>query len=372
MAFNVPTIQEIRDRIQSDIEQRFGGTIPNNRQTLLSVLIVALSGALYIIYKTIEQIALTIFPSTARGVDLDRIGQQYNIIRRTASFWEGTATSEDTMASLIIVGTRYRASDRKEYSVFSVSQSGADAVLSLRAIDPGATENRAVGEMLSIIVAIPNAPTTISVSAVTRTAVSAEGDDVYRSRILNTLRRRPQGGALSDYISWANEVSGVSRAWSYFNGLGHVLVVIEGTPATGQTRVAASTALAPTVRTYINAASRKPVGSVVEVRGVTETRINITITNLSDTSRNSALRTQIRDYFESLQVGMLDPALGVAENDQTALRSLITCIVVDYGDYDTVTMRAEGAAADTNRYVLGRGELVTIGTLLVNGSQVNA
>jgi uncharacterized phage protein gp47/JayE len=42
-----------------------------------------------------------------------------------------------------------------------------------------------------------------------------ETDDELRSRILQRIREPPQGGDQADYVRWALEVPGVTRAWCY-------------------------------------------------------------------------------------------------------------------------------------------------------------
>ncbi|EPY01372.1 baseplate J/gp47 family protein [Magnetospirillum fulvum] len=55
----------------------------------------------------------------------------------------------------------------------------------------------------------------------------AETEDEYKARIVSRLRSPPQGGNDDDYISWALEVPGVTRAWVRrgARGSGEVLVL---------------------------------------------------------------------------------------------------------------------------------------------------
>lgn len=47
-----------------------------------------------------------------------------------------------------------------------------------------------------------------------------EDDDSLRTRLLERIQQPPQGGSASDYIAWAKEVPGVTRAWCYPGEMG--------------------------------------------------------------------------------------------------------------------------------------------------------
>jgi uncharacterized phage protein gp47/JayE len=59
----------------------------------------------------------------------------------------------------------------------------------------------------------------VSAVATAQTALAGgadvEGMEAWRARILNRIRKPPQGGADYDYEAWALEVPGVTRAWVY-------------------------------------------------------------------------------------------------------------------------------------------------------------
>ncbi|MDO8706438.1 MAG: baseplate J/gp47 family protein, partial [Sulfuricaulis sp.] len=42
-----------------------------------------------------------------------------------------------------------------------------------------------------------------------------ETDDSLRARLQERLQEAPQGGSKADYVRWAKEVSGVTRAWCF-------------------------------------------------------------------------------------------------------------------------------------------------------------
>lgn len=54
----------------------------------------------------------------------------------------------------------------------------------------------------------------------------AEGDESLRERLLARQKNPPKAGTKADYVAWARQVPGVTRAWCYPQelGMGHVTV----------------------------------------------------------------------------------------------------------------------------------------------------
>ena len=57
-------------------------------------------------------------------------------------------------------------------------------------------------------------------------AADIESTDALRTRMLYTYANPPAGGSASDYVEWALQVPGVTRAWCLPNGAGSGTVVV--------------------------------------------------------------------------------------------------------------------------------------------------
>ncbi len=86
--------------------------------------------------------------------------------------------------------------------------------IALRALDAGAVGNLAAGTALSMAVAVVGVSGAAGVAVVTMTGgADEESDDELRVRVLARIRQPPMGGCAYDYVAWALQVAGVTRAW---------------------------------------------------------------------------------------------------------------------------------------------------------------
>ncbi len=78
----------------------------------------------------------------------------------------------------------------------------------------GAVGNLAAGTALSMAVAVVGVSGAAGVAVVTMTGgADEESDDELRVRVLARIRQPPMGGCAYDYVAWALQVAGVTRAW---------------------------------------------------------------------------------------------------------------------------------------------------------------
>ena len=123
----------------------------------------------------------------------------------------------------------------------------------------------------------------------------AESDESLRERLLYRLRNPPRGGTATDYVAWAKEVPGVTRAWCFpkEQGVGTVVVRFAtdgltetGIPTEGMVQIVAD---------YI--AQAAPVTAATTVLAPVAKPIAFQIKNLTP---NTAVRAQIAAELKSL------------------------------------------------------------------------
>ena len=382
MAIEVDTVAEIKNRIISDIESEFGGSLPLLSRNVLRVIATVEAGAIWLLYKLAQRISRSIFPATANSDDLDNIGQVYGLQRTLATSWTGLArmdlivSENDFIAPQI--GAIYTANTGSRYEITAVSavmsdDNGEYVNINIRAQESGADTNRVIGEVLNALIAQSNLASEITITETLTTAVNAEDDNDFRDRIQERLRLRPQGGSFNDYINWALEVSGVTRAWVYPAGIGYVRVyfVRDG----DDDRIPNETEI-DEVADYINEANRKPVGATLQVRAPTEIGTIIYVTgytpDINDT--NDALKDALEGYLLGLQAGALPAALRIPDRDQEIRLARITEIILAYGTYTTTPVfRIQTDPPNTTNlttYDLGEGQLANLFLLWINNAPV--
>ena len=144
----------------------------------------------------------------------------------------------------------------------------------------------------------------------------------YRTRLLDRWRKPTQGGNKTDYIAWALEVAGVTRAWSYplENGDGTVVVRFmmddtysDGIPLAGDVT---------TVQTYID--DLRPATADVTVEAPVAVPINFTISVTPNTAQvKTNVEAEIKDLIirraepsGTIYLSQINEAISIAEDEE--------------------------------------------------------
>lgn len=219
MAFERPSLQELRDRIVSDLETRLEVAGAGLRNSFTKMLGYVLAGAAHLMHGHLEYISRQIFATTADGENLDRIGNQYGIERIAATYAEGSVTFTGDDGTEIPTDTELTSSDGV---LFRTTEAGTVGEVSSGLVEvpvvassAGENGNVEVGAMLTLSSPIAGVESEAEVTEEITGGGDQEEDEDYRERILERLQEPPLGGALQDYVAWAKEIPGVTRAWAY-------------------------------------------------------------------------------------------------------------------------------------------------------------
>lgn len=218
MPFSRPTIPVLIERGISDFESRIPGSDARLRRSNLNAMVRVHAGAMHGIYGYLDWISKQVLPDTAEEEILERHATLWLRAGRTpASYAVGQAVATGVDGTVIPAGTVVKRSDGATYSSeVDATISGGQAVITIVADDAGQAGNAPAGTALNIespIVGI-NASLLVTAGALTGGA-DIEDDDSLRARVLERIQQTPHGGARHDYIAWAKEVPGVTRAWCY-------------------------------------------------------------------------------------------------------------------------------------------------------------
>jgi len=213
MPFVRPTLQQIVTRVESDLQTRLTGATSVLRRSVIAVIARVLAGAVHLLYGYLDYQSKQLFISTADSEGLDRKAQELGLSRNAAIKATGTATATGLIGSVIADGTEVQSEEGVIYLVDgAVTFTATSATVSLDAKEAGADGNLETGDavtFLSPIIGIDSEMTVVSMSGGT----DEELDDDLRIRLLARRAQPPHGGSEQDYIHWAKEVSGVTRAW---------------------------------------------------------------------------------------------------------------------------------------------------------------
>jgi uncharacterized phage protein gp47/JayE len=215
--FTRPTLQQIIDRIAADIEARLPGADARTRRSNLAVLARTHAGAVHGLYGYLDFISRQVMPDTAEAEILDRHASLHGLTRTPSTAASGNVTFTGTNGVVVPAGSELQRSDGALYTTSAdatISSGTATAAVSARAL--GESGNSDVGIVLTLIspiAGINNTATVASGGLVGGTDQEYDADLLVR--IMERIQTPPNGGSAADYVAWAKEVSGVTRAWCF-------------------------------------------------------------------------------------------------------------------------------------------------------------
>lgn len=358
MAFQIPTLQELVDRVALAFELNLKGSdaklFPNNVADSSKVI----AGAVWEPFGFLDWIWRQWFVHLCAGDMLDRHGRELGMPRLDATFASGGIALTGTPGTLIAAGLEFKRSDGLRYVTSSGGTISAGGSLSVQASASvaGKTGNALPGVTLTLTSAFPGLNSAASVSS---SGIGGGGDtedhESYRSRLLYRKRHVPHGGAVHDYVMWGREVnSGITHVFvdpvSADNDRTSVGVwfLMADTYADG-IPLASDAAI---VRAYID--SKRPAGARVDVGIATAVPVDITITGLSPnniTVRDAALAELQTLFKRGMRVSTLS-------EPQSVYRSKIwEAVSVAAGeDHHVITVPSSDLA-------LTEGQIATLGSV---------
>jgi uncharacterized phage protein gp47/JayE len=228
------------DRIYANYISLFRPLDKTPRQNLLKVFASVEAGMYHQLLGDLDFLSKQIFPDTAEG---EYLREHWSI--KTAPLYAIAAAGEVTVTGTvnkpIPSGVVFAAASGEHYYLensYHLNANG-EAIIIIKAENPGRQGNLAAGEKLSIISAIPagiDSEAVVSGSGIIGGA-DAETDEEYLARVLAALRYPARYGKKDDFALWARDASAeVSSAWEFknFGVFGAVLIqVINGNQIDG-------------------------------------------------------------------------------------------------------------------------------------------
>lgn len=291
MSFSRPSLSTLRSRIAADVSGRLLDGAPLRSRSVLSVLVYVWAGACHLMYGALQWYFSQFWIKTAEKEYLERKASTWGITRKAGARAVGQVTFSGS--GIVPAGSVLRNDSGLLFTVDAdVSVPGTGVVT---ASETGSASNLERGETLTLVQAVAGVSGSAVVVSMTG-GVDAETDDELRNRVLTALRNPPMGGSAADYVTWALEVPGVTRAWCYplYLGLGTVGLsfVCDGqddSPLPDEEMVRR-------VQEYIE--ERKPVTADVMVFAPRAVPVDIRLRIVPDTSAvREAVKAELHDLF---------------------------------------------------------------------------
>jgi uncharacterized phage protein gp47/JayE len=368
MPFARPTLTTLRGQAQQDVlsDPAVGSALLRFANT--RVLAKLNADFAHMNYGFLDYIAKQAVPFTTTDEFLEAWAGLKGITRKAASAAVLSATFTGTNGVVLPVASLVIAADGTEFTTQAdQTVSGGSVTVSIAATSSylGTVGNLDVGTAVALGSAIPGIQSNGTVAAEVTAGADTETDDDLRTRMLEAYANPPQGGDAQDYVTWALQVAGVTRAWPMPNALGAGTVSVyfmmdeaesihggfpQGTNgvATSETR-GSPTAVGDQLLVANYIYPLRPVTAVVYAIAPTASPVAFTIKGVAS-GLQAAVGAAIDDVF--LQEGT--PG-GVTLPDGTTggtvdLKEIWAAIdaVAGIGDYDVVSPTADIVMATGN------------------------
>jgi len=217
MPFSRPTLPQIIDRVKQDLEAKLTGSSPVLRRSVVAVLARIIAGASHVLHGHLDWLYKQLFPTLADEDNLLQWGSIWAVERKAASFAERDVLFTGAIGAVILPGAELQRSDGIIYAVdVGGTFTGTTLLLKVICETAGSIGNVDTGVLLQFVEPVAGVQNEAPVQA-SNSIDGADQEDIeaYRARVLFRIANTPQGGAAADYIAWALEVAGVTRAFVF-------------------------------------------------------------------------------------------------------------------------------------------------------------
>ena len=237
MPFNIPTLQELRQRDKDDMLLRLKPEANSFRGTILDVLAAVHAGSAHGLYGALDYYAKQLFPNTATGDYLDSNLEWRGIKRIPARPTSGLVLFTGKDGLIIPSGLTLQSDAAIHYFTtesatlkYNATSGKNEALVMVEAIVFGEASNLPADTKL-VIDQLPQdvEPFAIVHEKGINGGSEAETDDAYRTRALIKILSPKIYGKSGDWVIWAREASAeVTDAWEFpnYKNRGALLIVV--------------------------------------------------------------------------------------------------------------------------------------------------
>ena len=290
MSFERPSLPTLIERIEADIESRL--PVAELRRSNAKVYARVMAAVSHALHAHVDFIAKQMFFDTAESEYLDRWASLFGLRRKPATKAIGSvAFSFASNPVDVPVGTILQSEEGVRYETTTAVRDGSAQCSALLS---GVEGNRLSGENLMLVSPIAGVKSKAQCRGIGGGS-GAEKDEDLRIRLLLRVRNPPHGGTENDYVAWALEVEGVTRAWCYplEGGLGSVTVRFV---CDGFADIVPNDEMIRKVRDHID--SVRPVTAKVMIGAVSKQTVDFVIADL--TPSDEGVRERVKQELSSL------------------------------------------------------------------------
>lgn len=290
MSFSRPSLSTLRARIGADISANLLDGAPLKSRSVLGVLAWVWAGTCHLMYGALAWYFKQFWVVSAEQRYLEIKASTWGVRRKSGSRAGGMAVFSGS--GVIPAGAVLRSSSGVLYS--TDADIAAPGTGHITAVDAGEEGNLGAGEQLAFVRPVEGVAG-MAVAEALSGGAGVESDESLRARLLATLQAPPHGGSAADYVTWACEVPGVTRAWCspLLYGAGTVGLSFVCDDAES---IIPAPEMVERVQEYIDA--RKPATASFTAFAPQELPVDVTLKVLPNTAAvREAVRAELADLF---------------------------------------------------------------------------
>lgn len=213
MPYDIPTLPALITRTEADFERNAPDAL---RRSDAKVAARALSGAAFQLFGYQSWVAKQAHPATCDEEQL-LLWADWRLEegRKPAVAATGPVSVAGASGALVDAGLVYQADDGRRYVVSTAATLvNGVAQLQMRAELEGASGNIEAGQLTAVtpVLGVSSTATIIGDGIVGGTA--EESIEALRARVRAAFKNPSKVGSAADFVEWALEVPGVTRAWA--------------------------------------------------------------------------------------------------------------------------------------------------------------
>ena len=202
------------------------------RRAVLRVLAWVQAGLAYLHYGYLDWISLQSTPFTATGEYLEGWAAlaPTPVLREAPTYASGPATWSGVVNTPLPAGTIVNREDGVQFATLAAATVGGGGTVTatIVAVVAGSNGNTDSGAPMTLGVSIAGIASAGAASGAITGGDNLEADGPMQGRMLESYGAPPHGGNMSDFVTWALQVPGVTRAWCapWIAGPGTVTVFV--------------------------------------------------------------------------------------------------------------------------------------------------
>ncbi|EEC4818411.1 DUF2313 domain-containing protein [Salmonella enterica] len=256
--FQRPTLAENISMLRNDLFARLDVSDTLRRMDE-DVRAKVYAAALHTVYGYIDYLAMNMLPDLCDESWLARHAAMKRCPRKGATAASGYMRWEGVSDGLkVTAGSVIQRDDLVQYTATAdATSSGGVLRVPIACSSAGAVGNADDGTALILVTPVNGLPSSGVADTLTG-GFDTEELETWRARVIERYYWTPQGGADGDYVVWAKEVPGITRAWTYRHWMGTGTVGV---------MIASSDLINPIPEESTETAARQHIGPLAPVAG---------------------------------------------------------------------------------------------------------